>query len=191
VNRCGRRRRGQLRKDLLQDADASPRRRRKHGSRACSPLSTKSTGQAPSKHSYCGPSCARASRGARASCPPARVRGRDGCQQRRRGHCQLERRAAAHARERACLPLVAVTPQRRSRKATDGFCFRGASFRQPSCLRSGGDATMPVTVVPASSVAGRGGDGCSNRDSLANWLGPAILRMVGWRAACETAAASP
>jgi hypothetical protein len=57
------------------------------------------------------PSCARASRGARGSCPPARVRGRDGRQQRRRGHCQLERRAAAHAREGGCLPLVAVNPK--------------------------------------------------------------------------------
>ena len=49
---------------------------------------------------------------ARESCPPARVRGRDGCQQRRRGHCQLERSAAAHAREGACLPRVAVTPKK-------------------------------------------------------------------------------
>ena len=97
------------------------------------------------------------------------------------------RRAAAHAREGACLPVVVVNPK----EDPGNLRMDSVPVVLASVNRSGGAATMPVTVVSAGSVAGRGGDGCSNRDSLANWPGPAILRMVGWRADNETAAASP
>ena len=94
-----------------------------------------------------------------------------------------------HAREGACLPLVAVNPKEDpGNLRMDSVPVVLASVNRGVSDQAARDEAS--TVVPASSIAGRGGDGCSNRDSLANWPGPAILRMVGWRADNETAAAS-
>jgi hypothetical protein len=117
-----------------------------------------------------GSSSARASRrGPRGSCPPARVGNPRWLPITRTWQLPIQLRAEGRGeragrpsaltappdrfgsgrtrqsrREGVGLPLPAMTPSRRP-ETTDGFSSRGASFRQPRCLRSGGAATMQVT----------------------------------------------